>query len=126
MLKVAILFLVFGTGALLGAEALSSGEFHWTVGAPVVSAATRTDDPCYSIKDPSVIRFQGRWHLFCTIRSVKRTHQIEYLVLASVTGALAQGKTQEAKSTLTAALPALSPQSRELAWFALVQRLAGI
>jgi hypothetical protein len=50
----------------------------------------------------------------------KTTHQIEYLVLASVTGALAQGKTQEAKSTLTAALPALSPQSRELAWFALV------
>jgi hypothetical protein len=79
MPQLTILFLVFGTGTLLGADALSSGEFRWTVGAPLVSAATRTDDPCYSVKDPSIVYFQGRWHLFCTIRSVKRTHQIEYL-----------------------------------------------
>jgi hypothetical protein len=30
------------------------------------------------VKDPTVVRSNGRWHLFCTIRSEKRTHQIEY------------------------------------------------
>jgi hypothetical protein len=61
------------------ADWLKSGEFHWRVGAPVLSPAKRSDDPCYSVKDPSVVYFEGRWHLFCTIRSVKRSHQIEYL-----------------------------------------------
>jgi hypothetical protein len=56
-----------------------AGEFRWTVGAPLVSPAERPDDFCYSVKDPSVVQFDGRWHLFCTIRSQKRSHQIEYL-----------------------------------------------
>jgi hypothetical protein len=54
------------------------GDFHWTVGAPLLSATDRPDDPCYSVKDPSIVRFENRWHLFCTIRSQKRSHQIEY------------------------------------------------
>jgi len=28
------------------------------------------------------VRYKRRWHLFCTIRSRKRTHQIEYLSFA--------------------------------------------
>lgn len=59
--------------------ALTTGEFRWTASAPLVSPANRPDDPCYSMKDPTVVFFEGRWHLFCTIRSQKRTHQIEYL-----------------------------------------------
>jgi hypothetical protein len=58
---------------------LLSGRFQWTVSEPLVVPAERLDDPCYSIKDPSVVFYQGRWHLFCTIRSQKRSHQIEYL-----------------------------------------------
>jgi hypothetical protein len=54
------------------------GEFKWTASAPLYSPAQRADDPCYSVKDPSIVRFENRWHLFTTIRSVKRTHQIEY------------------------------------------------
>ena len=27
----------------------------------------------------AIVRFDNRWHLFCTIRSVRRSHQIEYL-----------------------------------------------
>jgi hypothetical protein len=56
-----------------------TGDFKWTVGAPLVSPAQRTDDPCDSVKDPTVVFHEGRWHLFTTIRSRKRTHQIEYL-----------------------------------------------
>ena len=71
------LLLMF-VGSALGADPIESGEFHWAVGAPLVSAANRPEDPCYSVKDPSIVQFEGRWHLFCTIRSLKRTHQIEY------------------------------------------------
>src|SRR6185503_14174617 len=53
------------------------GDFRWNSTQPVVSAVKR-DDYCYSVKDPSIVRHDGRWHLFCTIRSEKRSHQIEY------------------------------------------------
>jgi hypothetical protein len=60
-------------------SAIQSGQFDWTVGPPVLSPADRPVDPCYSVKDPTVVRYNDRWHLFCTIRSQKRSHQIEYL-----------------------------------------------
>ncbi|MGQ9610087.1 MAG: non-reducing end alpha-L-arabinofuranosidase family hydrolase [bacterium] len=53
--------------------------FHWNASQPLAAPIERQDDPCYSVKDPSIIYYQGKWHLFCTIRSRKRTHQIEYL-----------------------------------------------
>src|SRR2546430_1654515 len=56
-----------------------SGRFTWSVGPPLVWPAVRSEDPCHAIKDPSIVRYLGQWHLFCTIRSRKRTHQIEYL-----------------------------------------------
>jgi len=63
-------------------DGLLAGRFNWTVGAPLVSPAVRPEDPCHAIKDPSIVRHNGRWHLFCTIRSQKRTHQLEYLSFA--------------------------------------------
>src|SRR5687767_11748058 len=54
-------------------------RFEWTASAALVGPADRPGDPCYSVKDPTVVRHGGRWHLFCTIRSEKRTHQVEYL-----------------------------------------------
>jgi hypothetical protein len=61
---------------------LASGQFRWKSSPPLVAPAERADDPCYSIKDPTVVFHDGRWHIFCTIRSVRRTHQIEYLSFA--------------------------------------------
>jgi Glycosyl hydrolase family 62 len=58
---------------------MATGDFVWASTGPMVSPAQRPADPCYSIKDPTVVRYENRWHLFCTIRSVKRSHQIEYL-----------------------------------------------
>ena len=62
-----------------GNDPLRTGDFRWTVSPPLVAPAQRPQDPCYSIKDPTVVRHNDRWHLFCTIRSEKRSHQIEYL-----------------------------------------------
>ena len=55
------------------------GRFAWRCGPPLVEPVERPQDPCYSVKDPSIVFFKDRWHLFCTIRSRVRTHQIEYL-----------------------------------------------
>src|SRR5687768_17060961 len=55
-----------------------SAPFGRTSTAPV----ERPQDPSYSVKDPTVVRFNDRRHLFCTVRSEKRSHQIEYLSFA--------------------------------------------
>ena len=60
-------------------DQLFAGQFKWTAGAPLVAPVRRLDDSCISVKDPTIVHFEGWWHLFCTIRSQKRSHQIEYL-----------------------------------------------
>ena len=71
-----------GSAEAAARDPLRSGAFRWTASPPLVAPANRPHDPCFSIKDPTVVRFDGRWHLFCTIRSEKRTHQVEYLSFA--------------------------------------------
>jgi hypothetical protein len=73
---------------------LLAGKFRWTLGPPVLAPLQRPGDLLYSVKDPSVVQFGGRWHLFCTIRGQKRSHQIEYLTFED------WGKTDEAKRYL--------------------------
>ncbi|MBI2299540.1 MAG: hypothetical protein HYU66_11465 [Armatimonadetes bacterium] len=63
-------------------DRLRAGTFRWSVSAPLVAPAERPADPCVSVKDPSIVQYGDRWHLFCTIRSQKRSHQIEYLSFA--------------------------------------------
>ena len=58
---------------------LFAAPARWTVSKPLVGPVNHGGDLCYSIKDPTIVRYDGRWHLFCTIRSKRRTHQIEYL-----------------------------------------------
>jgi len=74
-----LLFLLCLGSASADTPSALSAEFKWTVGAPLLSPAARPDDPCDSVKDPTIVFHEGRWHLFTTIRSRKRSHQIEYL-----------------------------------------------
>ena len=60
-------------------KALWEGRFSWRLGPPLVEPVQPEGDICYSVKDPSIVFYQERWHLFCTVRGQKRTHQIEYL-----------------------------------------------
>lgn len=69
------------------APPLLSPPYRWTLSPPLVAPAERPADPCVSVKDPTVVFHDSRWHLFCTIRSKKRTHQIEYLSFADWDGA---------------------------------------
>ena len=54
-------------------------EFSWVLAAPVLTPADPPDDERFSVKDPTIVRFEGDWHLFYTVRSKKRSHQIEYI-----------------------------------------------
>ncbi len=60
-------------------NALAGGEFRWRCGPPVLSARDVGGDTCHSAKDPSIVRHNGRWHLFLTVRGVHRSHTIQYL-----------------------------------------------
>jgi hypothetical protein len=61
------------------AEGISSGEFRWMYGSPVLEARAAGGWDWISVKDPSIVRYAGKWHLFCTVRGPKRTHAIVYL-----------------------------------------------
>lgn len=56
----------------------ATGQFSWKASQPLVTPIDHGGDHCYSVKDPSIVRHNGRWHLFSTIRSKQKTHQIEY------------------------------------------------
>src|SRR5262245_58695776 len=58
------------------------GDFRWKVSPPVIGPAERAGETCFSVKDPTVVKHDGKWRLFCMIRGQKRSHQIEYLWLA--------------------------------------------
>ena len=58
---------------------LLAGRFQWRVSQPLVEPVQWPEDPRYSVKDPSVVFYRGKWHLFCTVRGQKRSHQVEYL-----------------------------------------------
>jgi hypothetical protein len=68
-------------GPSADSEALPQ-TWQWTAGPPLVSAEDLPGISCYSIKDPSVVRYNGQWHLFCTVRGQERSHAVVYLRFA--------------------------------------------
>jgi hypothetical protein len=81
-----VTFLALSAGVatlyLPGAAEPLGGDFHWMAGPPLVAPLDRDGDHYHSVKDPSIVRYQGRWHMFCTVRGLKRSHQIEHLSFA--------------------------------------------
>ena len=71
-------FVCLAAAGLLSAAA-AIGNFRWVASQPLISAENRDGDQYHAIKDPSIVRHDGRWHVFCTLRGKKRSHQIEYL-----------------------------------------------
>lgn len=65
--------------AILAAGALVTS---WQVSPPILGPAAWSNDVCYSVKDPSIVRYDGRWHLFCTVRGRDRSHAVEYTSFA--------------------------------------------
>ncbi len=54
-------------------EDLLAGNFRWTASGPLLGINPKNlpaspDNPWVAVKDPSIVHFQGRWHLFCSLR----------------------------------------------------------
>ena len=58
---------------------LVSGDFRWTTLMPVLGPPQDAPEEWIAIKDPSIVRFNDKWHLFCTVRGLKRSHAVVYL-----------------------------------------------
>ena len=82
MRSIVLLIVGLGLPVLAVAGDPLGDDLHWKSSGPLILPAERADDPCDAIKDPTVVLHDGKWHLFATIRSHKRTHQIEYLNFA--------------------------------------------
>jgi hypothetical protein len=57
-------------------------DWQWTASPPLISPRDLPGISCYSIKDPSIVRFDDQWHLFCTVRGEERSHAVVYLPFA--------------------------------------------
>jgi Glycosyl hydrolase family 62 len=71
--------------ALNIAPALADDPFaqlRWQTAAPVLLPRNVDGQSFHAVKDPSVVRYNGKWHLFCTVRGTKRSHAIVYLAFA--------------------------------------------
>ena len=64
-----------------------TGEFEWDTGSAVLEAARCGGEDWISVKDPSIVRYKNRWHLFCTVRGRKRSHAVIYLSFDEFIGA---------------------------------------
>jgi hypothetical protein len=56
---------------------LQTGRISWTSSKTLVQAKQdrlpeSAGHPWVSVKDPSIVRFQDRWHLFCSLRKAKQ------------------------------------------------------
>lgn len=54
-------------------DSWTTGEFRWRVSEPILTTEHNRlpespDHPWLAIKDPSIVNFEGRWHLFATLR----------------------------------------------------------
>lgn len=57
-------------GAAEAWKAFEDGRFAWTASAPLIDIGPGRDapDPHVSVKDPTFAFYEGRWHLFATLR----------------------------------------------------------
>ncbi len=66
-----------GQDAARAAGVLDTGLFRWRVSEPLLAVDPRRlpdggEHPWVSVKDPSIVQHNGRWHLFCTLRRAKQ------------------------------------------------------
>ncbi len=65
-------------------DPFADGRFSWRASEPLIDVGPGKNaaDPHVSIKDPTVVHFEGRWHLFATLRMKSGKVDIEYLNFA--------------------------------------------
>jgi len=56
--------------------------FHWSSSDPLVAPSADENHPILSIKDPSIVFFEGRWHVFATTADEYGSWNMVYLTFA--------------------------------------------
>lgn len=58
---------------------LLADDFKWVASEPVLEPMKLDDVQWIAVKDPTVVRYEGRWHLFVTVRGIERSHAVVYV-----------------------------------------------
>jgi len=58
---------------------LENGRFRWVATGPLLAPRELDGVRWIAVKDPSIVRHGGRWHLFCTVRGIERSHAVMYV-----------------------------------------------
>jgi hypothetical protein len=67
-------------GILLGAAAAElRAPFAWTLSPPLITPAGGAGGPRVAVKDPTAVFFEGRWHVFMTVRRAETPVGMEYV-----------------------------------------------
>ncbi len=69
--------------AAVPASSLQTHEFEWIAEEPVLQPRTLDGVQWIAVKDPSVVRYRDKWHLFCTVRGIERSHAVIYVTFDS-------------------------------------------
>ncbi|MBL7140978.1 MAG: glycoside hydrolase [Planctomycetes bacterium] len=85
----AALAVLAALSALVGARGADAGPAPaaeplrlpaaWTLSRPLIAPVQPTEGEHISVKDPSVVFHEGKWHVFMTIRGRPRSHEIQYV-----------------------------------------------
>lgn len=74
-------------------SALTDGLFRWRCSPPLLAPDPAAEDPHVSVKDPTFVYSDGRWHLFTTVRRQSGRVDLEYLSFAEWEQAAAAPRT---------------------------------
>ena len=66
---------------------LLTGRFQWRISQPLIAPVQRKGELDYSVKDPSSVFHEGKWHLFVTVRGREKSHRVDYLSFDDFSGA---------------------------------------
>jgi hypothetical protein len=53
-------------------------SFAWKTGKPIIESDAYGEPDWIAIKDPSIVKYEDKWHLFCTLRGHERSHAMVY------------------------------------------------
>jgi hypothetical protein len=74
---------IFAASTALAAEATAADApalpTAWRASPPLVACEPGRENPCISVKDPTVVHDGGRWHVFMTVRSERPPVHTEYM-----------------------------------------------
>src|SRR4029453_3041903 len=59
-----------------------TGPFNWMSTSPIIRARPDGQHPINAIKDPSIVYYNGRWHVYATSVTPKGVYSMVYLNFA--------------------------------------------